>query len=217
MKKTILTSMMMAMMAISGQTLAQNTPIEKYPQVPPMFYHTFLDHVQDNAVYSALKDNVQYIGQAGKDNRSYGFGSFADQKGRLIGFFRNGRYEMGISFMPSYALVGTTTDYVAYNLNTGEISYFVKNGVMVNPTTDTSDYAFVSMSYTNGDRYVGETYKKNRHGFGIYYYSTGGFWFGQYDNGVCEGPGCLFRPNNTMRIGYYHQGYEQRMHEVPVK
>ena len=212
MNKT-LTIIAMLLMGLTAQ--AQNTPLAKYQQVPDIFYHTFIDHVRLFPSYRVETGNGAYIGQADEDDMLYGFGSYSDESGQKVGMFRAGAYEFGIQLTGTYALIGTSTDYVAYSLATARIEYIVRAGETIPVTQQESlDYAFVGMDYNNGDRYIGEIYQNRRHGFGLYFYAQGGFWFGQYDNGKCHGPGCLFRPDDTMRVGWYENGFEIRACEV---
>ncbi len=65
------------------------------------------------------------------------------------------------------------------------------------------DYRFVSMRYSNGDQYIGETYQGKRHGLGLYFYRNGDVWFGEYDNNVRRGFGALFEQDNSLTIGQW--------------
>ena len=57
------------------------------------------------------------------------------------------------------------------------------------------------MTYANGDKYVGEIWKGKRHGYGVYYFQNGGFWYGPFHDNNQTGYGALFTNEGKMRVG----------------
>ncbi len=184
---------------------AQQTPLQKYEIPPAEYEHVYMDHVEyfDAALLNA--ENGQYIGQVDRDNHIYGYGSFISNDGnQRIGQFRKDEFMFGITLNNDNAIVGGNNFYAVYSLTTGLLLYVFKSEEKQLIDADgLSDYAFNSISYQNGDRYVGETYKGKRHGYGIYYYANGNYWYGQYRDGVRFGFGALFSMDNDMQIGYW--------------
>lgn len=69
------------------------------------------------------------------------------------------------------------------------------------PTTDNySSYKFECKEY-DGDRYIGETYKGQRHGQGIYIWKNGDAWYGSWKDGKREGDGILLYYEGKVKYG----------------
>jgi len=78
----------------------------------------------------------------------------------------------------------------------GNLIYYGKfaNDKALDPYPSTgnySSYKFQTISYTNGDKYVGETQDGARHGYGIYIWSNGNLWYGYWKQGSRDGIGIL--------------------------
>ena len=181
--------------------------------------HVLLDHIDGFDSHLISSATGQYVGQTDDGHLLYGFGSYLDNNAnQRIGLFRSGSFLFGISITTTSAIVGTTDDYVSYSLSTGNMDYVFHAGqkTLVD-MRDAGDYAFVSMTYANGDRYIGETYKNKRHGYGIYYYSNGDFWWGEYNDDARSGIGCLFRTNHSLRFGIWEGEEEKRATEAKLR
>lgn len=185
---------------------AQHTPLQKYVIAPAGFDHVFLDHVEHYACCLASSEGGQYIGQTNDEGIIYGYGYFVSDNGnQRIGQFRKGQLLFGITMNDENVIVGDNDFYTVYSLSTGRMEYIFKaNMKQLVSGERLYDYAFVSMNYNNGDRYVGEIYQGKRHGYGIYYYANGDFWYGQYNNDVRCGFGALFTVENRMVIGQWN-------------
>ena len=85
---------------------------------------------------------------------------------------------------------------------TGDLKFIRDNGKDQEvPADKKEDYRFVALNYANGDRYVGETFQGQKHGYGIYYWANGNYWYGQYRNNIRYGYGALFTPKGTIFYG----------------
>lgn len=201
------------------QTSAQHTPLFKYEVAPWSYEHVFIDMVQDYR--SALIDvnGGQYVGQTDKHYALYGYGHYINNYGDIIiGKFRQGNLILGISIGKNNATVGSKDFYCSYDLTTGELQYIAKRGSKeVIDSSDTKDYVFMSQTFENGDRYVGEFYKGKRHGQGIYYYATGGLWYGSFENDIRNGFGAWFKSDNDIVIGLWEGEDERRRIYIPLK
>lgn len=181
---------------------AQQDELYKYDRIPDNFQKVYADATADCATGIINTASGQYWGQT-KDGILYGYGIFMNnQGGQWIGQYRNGECIFGIMMDDKTANVGSKTFYSLYDLHTGELlKIFTPQGVVTPPASVAKDYKFVSMTYANGDRYVGETYKGERHGYGIYYWSDGQFWFGQYRHNLRDGYGAQFATNEKIYTG----------------
>ena len=61
----------------------------------------------------------------------------------------------------------------------------------------------MSLTYQNGDRYIGETVDGKRDGYGLYYYAEGNYYYGQYANNKRRGYGALFRSDNSISLQFW--------------
>lgn len=192
--------------AVSAAAYAQRTPLEKYEIAPAAFEHVYLDKVGAFPVTLATSDKGQYVGQVDDNHVIYGYGAFINNDGgQRVGQFRKGDFIFGITLTDKSATVGSPQHYASYSMNTGRLEYvFRANEQQLMDTETQYDYAFVSISYKNGDRYIGEIYKGKRHGYGIYYYANGNYWYGQYKDDVRCGFGALFTVENKLVIGQWN-------------
>ena len=146
--------------------------------------------------------NGQYWGQS-RDGVLYGYGIFINNNGsQWVGQYRDGECIFGILMDDKTANVGSKTFYSLYDLTTGELLRIqTPDGVSAPDAAAAKAYRFESMTYANGDRYVGETWNGERHGYGIYYWNDGRFWYGQYRHNVRCGYGAQFDLDNKIFIG----------------
>lgn len=184
---------------------AQMMNAEKYPVIPDDFNGAFIDLVKEypaNVVKSAYG---QYYGQLTIGGDIYGYGTFyTDADGIIMGQFRNGRCIFGIKMGSQTVEVGTETHYIKYDLSTGDPIYIIKDSLKYLPSADfIKKYRFESLTYQNGDRYVGETVDGKREGYGAYYYTNGNYYYGQYRNNLRHGYGAMFRTENRITLQYW--------------
>lgn len=217
MKRIISAILLVALVALPSS--AQYTPLVKYDVVPRSYEHVFLDYIKDFHVRLIDAAGGQYAGQTDGRLALYGYGQFINDSGDIIvGKFRNGDLLQGVIVGKDNATVGGKDFYCSYSLATGKLQYISRKGVMELPqVADSADYTFMSQTFGNGDRYVGEFYKGKRHGLGIYYYATGGLWFGIYEGDIRNGFGAWFKETNDMVIGLWEGEDERRRVFVPVK
>ncbi|MCM1373249.1 MAG: hypothetical protein NC113_09930 [Bacteroides sp.] len=199
--------------------LAQSVSMSKYDVAPEVYEHIFLDHVQDFRSMLIDIDGGQYVGQVDGRHALYGYGQFINNEGHLvIGKFRRGGLLQGISLGKDNVTVGNKDHYCSYSLSSGRLEYIYDHGKAFTPdAAAVADYTFMTMTFANGDSYVGELYKGQRHGLGIYYYASGGLWYGGYVNGMRCGFGAWFKPGNDMLIGQWDGEDERRSIYIPLK
>lgn len=184
---------------------AQVMALERYPMVPEEYNGVFLDAVQNN-ISGVMKSAFgQYFGQLTSKSEIYGYGTYyTNSDGEVIGQFRNGNLIFGIRMNNETAMVGTLSDYIAYDLHSGDPLYIIHDSLRYLVTTDFQEkYRFEALNYQNGDRYVGETVNGKRDGYGIYYYAGGNYYYGQYSNNKRRGYGALFRSDNSIVLQYW--------------
>lgn len=202
---------LMLICCMSFQMKAQQTPFQKYEVPMPALVDVMLDYVERYACQRITNGPDEFFGQTDPKGTIYGFGRFVRQDGtQIFGLFRHGQLIHGITLTSHSASVGNTHFYSSYNLGTGILDYVFQSGErQLYDTHALRDYRFLTMTYDNGDQYVGEVYKGKRHGLGIYYYANGSVWFGQYNNNVRSGLGCFFSTEDDMTIGVW-EGDDQR-------
>lgn len=184
---------------------AQFARLDKYPQIPTQYDAAFVDHVKDFASGVAKSSYGQYFGQITRDKNVYGFGAYyTDQDGVIYGQYRQGNFLFGIKMGVQTAKVGSNDHYICYDLTTGDPQYIMKDSAKYTLPADYGQtYRFESLTYQNGDKYVGETVNGKRDGVGIYYYNNGNYYYGRYKNNERRGFGAMFFTNNTITIQYW--------------
>lgn len=184
---------------------AQRTDtLGRYDIVPDTFQEVFLDLIEDHDTRIITTGQGQFLGHT-RDGVLYGYGVYyADDGSQWIGQYRKGECIFGILISGTSATVGSKTHYVYYDLTTSRIKFIRESGNdRILPEQETEDYHFESLNYSNGDRYIGETYKGNKHGYGIYYWANGNYWYGQYRNNMRYGYGALFTPQGHIFVGQW--------------
>ena len=181
---------------------AQLKELYKYDRIPDNFQRVFNDMASECATGIINTASGQYWGQV-LEGILYGYGIFINNNGsQWVGQYRNGECIFGIMMDDKTANVGSKTFYALYDLHNGNLLHIQTPDGSVTPDPQTAkDYRFESMTYSNGDRYVGETYQGKRHGYGIYYWSDGQFWFGQYQHNIRCGYGAQFGVNKKIFVG----------------
>lgn len=205
---------------VSPLAMAQRSPMpSRYDVAPEAYEHVYLDLVQDFRSMLIDVGNGQYVGQVDGHHILYGYGQFINNDGNtVIGKFRRGELLQGISLGKDNVTVGNKDHYCSYSLSTGRLEYIYDHGKAITPdASQAADYTFMTMTFSNGDSYVGELYRGQRHGLGIYYYATGGVWYGGYKGGIRSGFGAWFKPGNDMLIGQWDGDDERRSIYIPMK
>lgn len=203
--KRILTTLLAVMATGATLCMAQKTPLEKYELVPDGYMDVYLDQVSRHPSKVIETETGDYMGQTAPSGSLYGYGMFISGAGQKVtGMFRDGHLLFGITLGQENAIVGSPDHYISYSNTTGKPEYIVNGNQRMQFTNeDRFDYGFVTMSFQNGDRYVGEIYQRKRHGYGIYYYANGDIWFGPYHNDQRNGYGVLFSEEEGMILGVW--------------
>lgn len=68
-------------------------------------------------------------------------------------------------------------------------------------TGDWSEFKFEYLQYNDGACYIGETYKGNRHGFGVYIWKNKDFWIGYWKEDQRKGSGLYVFYNGNVQTG----------------
>lgn len=217
MKRTFLVLLLFLVMLMPSQ--AQYTPLLKYDVAPWSYEHVFVDYVKDFSSRLIDVGGGQYVGQTDDRYALYGYGQFINDEGDVvIGKFRHGVLIQGISLGKENVTVGSRDFYCSYSLATGRLQYVFKRGTReLVEIANSEDYSFMSQTFENGDKYVGELYKGKRHGMGIYYYAKGGLWYGSFEDDIRSGFGAWFKLDNDMVIGLWEGEDERRRVYVPLK
>lgn len=64
-----------------------------------------------------------------------------------------------------------------------------------------SSYKFECIEYTNGDKYLGETYNGKQQGQGFYLWNNGDAWYGPWKDGIRDGFGIMMYYNGNVKYG----------------
>ena len=217
MKKTLT---ILFLFLFSGLSVyAQSAARARYDVAPAIYEHIFLDLVQDFHIRLIDIDGGLNVGQVDDHHTLYGYGQFIYNNGYLvIGKFRHGDLLQGISLGKDNVTVGSKDHYCSYSLSTGRLEYIYDQGKVFYPDAEVAaDHTFMTMTFANGDSYVGELYKGKRQGLGIYYYAFGGLWYGSYAKDIRSGFGAWFKPGNDMVIGQWDGEDERRSIYIPMK
>lgn len=203
MKKILFVIMLMA----TGMANAQVGKLDKYPMIPAEYDETFVDYVKDFNAGMASIEFGEYFGQITEDKSIYGFGAlFTEKDGVIYGQYRNGQFMFGIKVGEETALVGNNNHYICYDLTTGDPLYIYKDGEKYSlPKDFRNKNKFLTLTYGNGEKYVGEVVDGKREGFGLYYYNTGAYFYGKYVNNNREGIGVTFDTTNNIYVQYYNE------------
>lgn len=211
MKKKLFTLALAALIQSSFMVMdvhAQFVRLEKYPTIPAEFEAAFVDQVAEYAAGVVKSLYGQYFGQMTREGNVYGYGYYiTDLDGEVYGLYRNGDLAFGIKKGLEVAKVGTNDHYIAYDLNTGQPIYVMKDNQKYNPSPDMREKnKFMVMTYSNGDKYVGEVYDNQREGYGLYFYANGDFYYGHYKANKQISYGALFRrEQSTIAIQYWDE------------
>lgn len=196
----------------------QTTTMTRYDVAPAQYEQVFLDLICDFRSTLIDVEGGQYVGQVDANHELYGYGQFINNDGHLvIGKFRRGELVQGITLGKDNVTVGNKDHHCSYSLSTGRLDYIYDHGKYFRPEASVADdYTFMNMTFANGDSYVGELYKGERHGLGIYYYAAGGLWYGGYANGIRCGFGAWFKPGNDLLVGLWDGEDQRRTIYIPL-
>ncbi len=194
--------LLVAMFCMACGLKAQVWNVYHYPQIPLELDGVFVDCVKDNVAKVMPSAYGQYFGQMTPGGNIYGYGAFyTDQDGEVIGQFRNGTCVFGIRLGSQSVSVGTDDHYIVYDLRTSHPLYVVLGEEkIILPDDHKRTYRFESLTYANGDRYVGETVNGKREGYGLYYYTNGNFCFGRYKDNLQYGYAAMFKTDSSVMI-----------------
>lgn len=189
---------------------AQEVRLERYPSIPEEYDKVFIEHCKNFCGGISTTPTGQYFGQVSPNKSPYGFGAYyTDRDGVITGQFRDANFVFGIRLGTTTALVGTLNHYTCYDLTTGDPIYIICDSIRYEPSVQFIDqYKFQSLSYQNGDRYVGETINNKRDGLGIYYYTNGNYYYGRYRNNLRNGFGAMFKSDNSIIVNYWRTDEE---------
>lgn len=198
-------ALLLTLFIFSAKANAQFDRLEKYPNVPADYNGAFMDCVSGYVSGVVKSIYGQYFGQITREGDIYGYGTFyTDQDGEVFGQFRKGNLIFGIKMGSQTAKVGSSDHFIAYDLYTGDALYIQKNGKRYELSADFKDNNhFVAINYKNGDKYIGETVKGQRDGYGIYYYTNGNYYYGQYKNNNRDGYGAMFKTDNNITLQFW--------------
>lgn len=214
--KNVRTYLLSLALSSGSIAFAQSTNLQKYELLPEPLVEVFLDHVESFPSTTISIGQDQYYGQTDSKGNLYGFGRYVRADGvQVFGLFRGGKLIQGITLLSSSASVGNTTHYASYNLTTGQLDYvFQGSHRQLFDTRALRGNKFLSLTYINGDQYVGETLDGKRHGLGLYFYANGDIWFGVYQDNVRKGYGATFTVNDRLIIGEWND--EDAIRETDV-
>lgn len=181
---------------------AQFAALDRHPQWSLDYDAIFVDVVKHHVTNVVKSSYGQYFGQLAPGGDIYGYGTFyTDQNGEVYGLFHNGNLLMGLRLGVSTVKVGSESHYIVYDLVTSAPIYIYYKGEKYPLNADHQEqWRFVQMTYQNGDKYVGETVKGKRDGYGLYYYTNGDYYFGRYSDNRPVGYGALFHADNRISI-----------------
>lgn len=151
------------------------------------------ESVRNNTIeWGHSKKGIQLLRQVQNDQIN---GFCAEFKGDniKIGFSKNSKFTLYINIYEDNIIVQNGADNgVTYNRNSGK-PYILNRPY--NYEIDAKEYPgqlFERTTYTNGNKYWGETYNGKRHGYGIYIWENGNMWFGPWKDGIRNGYGAYF-------------------------
>lgn len=199
MKRTLL---LLLCVVITLSVFAQHTPLVKYDLLPTEYEELYYQYVKDFMVKKLPSNQGHYFGQISPETQLEGYAIYEGlQGGTLIGKYFQGTLLFGITMTTEVINIGSKTFYASYNPSTCELIGVMKNNIFTRTTPQQAkEYTYAQLTYANGDRYVGEIWNGMRHGFGVYYFKNGGFWYGAFDNNQQKGYGALFGADGKLSI-----------------
>lgn len=178
----------------------QNTLLKMIPDYKP-FYTIPSESEQENMHESVrnstiewgqTEEEIQILRQV-QDDATNGFSTNFKGDNIKIGFSRNSRFTLFISIQEDNIEVSNGSgNGVKYNRNTGKPCILLRPYSYEIEAQEYPGQRFERTSYTNGNKYWGETYNGKRHGYGIYIWENGNMWFGPWKDDKRNGYGAYF-------------------------
>lgn len=110
-----------------------------------------------------------------------------------IGFTKNSEFTLFIYIQEDDIIVKNGSENgVEYNRNTGKPYMLLRPYSYEIEAKEYPGQIFERTNYTNGNKYWGETYNGQRHGYGIHIWENGDMWFGPWKDGERNGYGAYF-------------------------
>jgi hypothetical protein len=135
-------------------------------------------------------------------NKKHGYGINIVPDGYQINNCPGAKYYVGYWYNDEKSGNGTCYNASGTLIYNGEFRNDRPIGTY--PTTDNYvSYKFQTLNTTGADKYVGQTYNGERHGFGVYAWISGEFWIGNWKDGARAGQGIDIASNGSVTTGYW--------------
>lgn len=96
---------------------------------------------------------------------------------------------------------GTIYDHDGNIIYNGKFLFDKPKDKCPNSYSSLSSYKFKVVNYNNGDKYIGELYNGDRHGYGLYIWESGDAWYGKWTNGQRNGHGMYMNYDGSYSKG----------------
>ena len=178
----------------------QNTLLKMIPDYKP-FYTAPSESEQKSMHESVRNSTVEWgktiggeasLGQTQNDEIN-GFRVEFKEDNIKIGFTKNSEFTLFIYIQEDDIIVKNGSENgVEYNRNTGKPYMLLRPYSYEIEAKEYPGQIFERTNYTNGNKYWGETYNGQRHGYGIHIWENGDMWFGPWKDGERNGYGAYF-------------------------
>lgn len=178
----------------------QNTLLKMIPDYKP-FYTAPSESEQKSMHESVRNSTVEWgktiegeasLGQTQNDEIN-GFRVEFKEDNIKIGFTKNSEFTLFIYIQEDDIIVKNGSENgVEYNRNTGKPYMLLRPYSYEIEAKEYPGQIFERTNYTNGNKYWGETYNGQRHGYGIHIWENGNMWFGPWKDGERNGYGAYF-------------------------
>lgn len=178
----------------------QNTLLKMIPDYKP-FYTAPSESEQKSMHESVRNSTVEWgktiegeasLGQTQNDEIN-GFRVEFKEDNIKIGFTKNSEFTLFIHIQEDDIIVKNGSENgVEYNRNTGKPYMLLRPYSYEIEAKEYPGQIFERTNYTNGNKYWGETYNGQRHGYGIHIWENGNMWFGPWKDGERNGYGAYF-------------------------
>ena len=175
----------------------QNTLLKMIPDYKP-FYTAPSESEQKSMHESVRNSTVEWgktiegeasLGQTQNDEIN-GFRVEFKEDNIKIGFTKNSEFTLFIHIQEDDIIVKNGSENgVEYNRNTGKPYMLLRPYSYEIEAKEYPGQIFERTNYTNGNKYWGETYNGQRHGYGIHIWENGNMWFGPWKDGERNGYG----------------------------
>ena len=178
----------------------QNTLLKMIPDYKP-FYIAPSENEQKN-MHESVRNNIIEWGKTTEgeqllrqiqNNEINGFNAEFKEDNIKIGFSKNSEFTLFIYIQEDDIIVKNGSgNGVKYNRKTGKPYMLLRPYSYQIEAKEYPGQVFERTSYTNGNKYWGETYNGARHGYGIYIWKNGNMWFGPWKDNKRNGYGAYF-------------------------